>query len=85
MIQHLCIKGGKGSDFTQVLEWYRLVKPSAGHLISLIGTEKQDIMSYAAQQPTYIRGDNAKENRGKILQKTLNILKNGFYSRNDKV
>ena len=46
LLTHLCIKGGKGSDFTQVLEWYKLLHTSADHLINLINTEKKDVMSY---------------------------------------
>jgi hypothetical protein len=29
VLQHLCIKGGKGSDFTQVQNWYQTMQPQA--------------------------------------------------------
>lgn len=85
VLQHLCIKGGKGSTFDQVLKWYVLVHHSAEHLVNLINTEKRDIMSYGAALPLASKGEKVNENRGKILFKTLNILKSGFYSRNPEV
>jgi hypothetical protein len=39
-------------------------------------------MSYGTVLPIAVKGEAVKENRAKILFKTLNLLKNGFYSRN---
>lgn len=85
-LTHLCIKGGKGSDYEKVINWYNLIYPNSDHLINLINTEKKDVLSYGtALIPIQSKGEAVKENRGKILFKTLNILKNGFYSRNSDV
>jgi hypothetical protein len=53
----------------------------------LINTEKKDVLSYgsAGQNQITSKASSAKLNRGKILFKTLNIFKNGFYSRNEEV
>jgi len=42
-------------------------------------------MSYGTVLPIAVKGEAVKENRAKILYKTLNLLKNGFYSRNKVV
>lgn len=47
-LTHLCIRGGKGSDFDSVKKWYNLVLPHAGRLIHLINTEKKDVLSYGS-------------------------------------
>jgi len=70
-----------------VLRWYHTIYPSIGHLIHLINTEKKDVLSYGSPGDNAIgsKGGQQRENRGKILFKTLNILKNGLYSRNHEV
>jgi len=85
-LYHLCIKGAKGSDFDNVIKWYNLILPNIDHLINLINTEKKDILSYGSGHiPIASKGYAVKENRSKILFKTLNILKGGFYSRKTEV
>ena len=41
-LYHLCIKGFKGSDFTKVTQWYQLMTPHVGHLVSLLQKETQN-------------------------------------------
>jgi hypothetical protein len=78
----LCVKGAKGGDFKNVLKWYELILPYASFLISLVASEKKDILSYLTPLlPISSKDGQAKENRGKVLVKTFNILKGGLYSR----
>ncbi len=77
------MKGAKGGEFENVKRWYELIIPYASFLINLISTEKKDILSYLTPlSPISSKVGDAKENRGKILVKTFNILKGGLYSRN---
>ena len=79
----MCVKGAKGEDFEKVKNWYELILPYSTHLINLISTEKKDALSFNTPLlPIQSKGENVKENRSKILVKTLNILKGGFYSKN---
>lgn len=82
VLTHLCIKGGKGSDYSQVLMWYDLILPQAQQLVTLTVTEKVDISSYETQVTVVSKSEKVNENRSKVLYKTLNILKSGFYSKN---
>ena len=41
-LYHLCIKGFKGGNFAQVVNWYNLVAQSAAHLVSLLEMETQN-------------------------------------------
>jgi hypothetical protein len=84
-LTQLCIKGAKGTGYSSVVKWYNLIYPKAGYLINLINTEKKDILSYGSQVAISSKGGDQKANRGKILFKTLNILKSGFYSKNSDV
>jgi hypothetical protein len=78
----LCVKGAKGGEFESVKRWYDLIIPYASFLICLISTERKDIMSYLTPLvPISSKVGDSKENRGKILVKTFNILKGGLYSR----
>ena len=82
-LTHLCVKGAKGGEFQNVIRWYELILPYASFLISLVSTEKKDILSYLTPLvPISSKVGEAKENRGKVLVKTFNILKGGLYSRN---
>lgn len=74
----MCVRGAKSADFESVLRWYGTLFPVVGTLVHLINTEKKDVLAYS-------KASNAAANRGKNLFKTLNILKNGFYSRNNEV
>jgi len=77
------VKGAKGEDFKKVKDWYELILPYANHLINLIATEKKDALSILTPLlPISSKDSNLKENRGKILIKTFNILKGGLYSKN---
>ena len=83
---HLCVKGAKGEDFEKVKGWYELILQYANHLINLVFTEKKDALSFLTPLvPISSKGGDVKENRGKILVKTFNILKGGLYSRNQEV
>jgi hypothetical protein len=80
------VKGAKGEDFEKVKGWYELILPYANHLINLVFTEKKDALSFLTPLvPISSKGGDVKENRGKILVKTFNILKGGLYSRNQEV
>ena len=83
----MCVKGQKGVGFDNVRRWYEIVYSAVPHLVHLIATEKQDVLSYGSPLTKGIgsQGGQQKENRGKILYKTLNILKSGFYSRDPEV
>jgi hypothetical protein len=86
ILMHMCVKGGKGSNFEKVLGWYGLIQADAEHLVDLINTEKKSVLSFGTPLVSIAsKGENVKENRGKILFKTLNILKSGFYSKNSDV
>lgn len=65
------------------MRWYELISPYASFLVSLVATEKKDIMSILTPLlPISSKVGDAKENRGKVIVKTFNILKGGLYSRN---
>ena len=74
----MAVKGAKGMDFDGVERWYGTMYNSIPNLIYLINSEKKDVLAYS-------KAANANQNRGKNLFKTLNILKVGFYSRNEDV
>lgn len=85
-LTHMTVKGTKGGDFESVKLWYNTLLYNYGILIRLISTEKKDIVSYQTPlMPMASKVADANENRGKILMKTLNIIKGGFYSLNEDV
>jgi len=45
-LTHLCVKGAKGGDFEKIKKWYEIVQPMTGLLVTLINTEKKDVLSY---------------------------------------
>jgi hypothetical protein len=55
--------------------------PYAAYLMGLINTEKKDVRSYDTPlNPITSTVNQARENKTKVLLKTLNILKCGLYS-----
>lgn len=55
--------------------------PYASYLMELINTEKKDVRSYDTPlNPITSTVNQARENKTKVLLKTLNILKCGLYS-----
>ncbi len=85
-LTHMTVKGAKGGEFQGVKIWYSLVQQNAEILIRLINTEKKDIVSYQTPlMPVTSKVAETNENRGKILMKTFNIVKGGFYSNEDEV
>jgi hypothetical protein len=85
ILTHLCIKGGKGSDYSKVTAWYKLILPQAKQLVSLTVSEKVDISSFETQVTVVSKSERVHVNRQKVLAKTLNIFKPGFYSKDPDV
>jgi hypothetical protein len=82
-LMHLCVKGSKGANFENVRGWYDTMLPYASLLINLVATERKDYLSFHTPLTAISsKAGDAKENRGKIMIKTFNILKGGLYSRN---
>ena len=85
-LTHMTVKGTKGGEFESIKKWYQLIYPYTSLLIELINTEKKDIVSYQTPlMPVTSKVAETNENRGKILMKTFNILKGGFYSKDEEV
>jgi hypothetical protein len=80
-LNHMNVKGTKGGDFAGIKTLYNTLLYNYSDLIRLISTEKKDIVSYQTPlMPITSKVADTNENRGKILMKTLNIFKGGFYS-----
>lgn len=85
-LMYISVKGGKGQDFSKVVNWYGIMYPHVAHLVQLILTEKKDVLTYGSPfAPMASPGHAVKENRKNILYKTLNIFKGGLYSKNEDV
>jgi hypothetical protein len=82
----MTVKGTKGGEYESIKLWYNILAQNTELLIRLINTEKKDIASYQTPLlPQTSKFAETIENRGKILMKTLNIIKGGFYSSDEEV
>jgi len=80
-LTHLLIKGAKGGDFEGVKRWYTTIQENIEFFIICLSKERADIISYQTPLlPQSTKVADSAENRSKIIIKTLNILKGGFYS-----